>query len=344
MSTAVTLKHLADMLSLSQTTVSRALNGYDDVSHETRGRVREAAERLGYRPSARARSLATGRTRTIGHIVPVTTEHEVLNPVFAEFLIGSTAALAQAGYNTLLRAAQQDVEAEVYRDLAAQRAVDGLIVHGPRLTDPRIALLRALGLPFIVHGRVLDSVADCAWVDVDDVAAMRRGAEHLLDLGHRRIGLVNGPAGMSFAVLRAEGWRRAMAARGLAADEALHAAADMTEPFAHRAAHAMLDGPAPPTAILTASIVSALGVARAARERGLTLGRELSLVAYDDVITCLDAEGAAPFTTLRAPVRRAGARCAALLLRMLADPSAPPPQELTEATLIRGASTGPASG
>ena len=183
------LKELSELLQLSQTTVSRALNGYPEVSESTRLRVQQFAARYNYRPNTRATGLATGKSMTIGHIVPVYTKNEVVNPVFGEFIAGASQTYTANGYELLLTVADDRNEEETYRSLAAKGAVDGVIVHAPRKDDTRVALLNDIGLPFIIHGRVDDSELDYSWIDINNFRAFQQATQLLLDLGHQRIAL-----------------------------------------------------------------------------------------------------------------------------------------------------------
>jgi LacI family transcriptional regulator len=337
------LKELSAVLGLSPTTVSRALNGYPDVSEETRRRVFEAARRHNYRPDARARGLAMGRAKAIGHVIPTSTKHEMVNPVFADFIAGAGETYARAGYDMLLTVVGDDDETRHYRDLAATRRVDGIIVHGPRISDPRVPLLRQLGLPFVVHGRVSAERAAYSWLDVDNRRAFFRATEFLLDLGHRRIGLVNGLESMDFALRRRKGFLGALAERQVAAEPALMSSEEMTEPYGYRAARRMLALDAPPTAFLVASLISALGVRRAIEERGLVMGRDVSVITHDDELSYFSDPDAVPvFTATRSSVREAGRLAAEMLLEIVETPDCPPRERLLEAVLTVGRSTGPA--
>ena len=338
------LKELSQILGLSQTTVSRALNGYPEVGEATRRRVHEAALLHHYRPSTRAKGLATGRAMAIGHVIPVSTRHEIVNPVFADFIAGAGETYAAAGYDMILSVVDDDREARTYRDIAAKRNVDGIIVHGPELNDPRIALLTELGLPFVVHGRASGVDLPYSWLDVNNARAFRRATDFLLDLGHRRIALVNGLEEMDFAHRRRRGYASALEARGVAADPALMRSSEMTENYGHEAAAQMLRLPDPPTAFLTASMISALGVRRAIEEAGLKMGRDVSIVTHDDDLGYLrNGDGSDPiFTATRSSVREAGRLAAAMLLELVADPDRLPRSRLMEATLVVGQSTGPA--
>jgi len=335
------LKQLATELGLSPTTVSRALNGYPEVNAETRLRVSEAAVRHNYRPNTRAKGLATGRAMAIGHVISMTTQHEMMNPVFADFIAGAGESYARAGYDMMLSVVRDADEEQAYRDLKARGTVDGVIVHAPRANDPRIALLSAIGLPFVVHGRATGARAPYSWVDVNNRRAFLRATSLLIDLGHSRIGLVNGMEYMDFAIRRRNGYLEALTGRGIAADPALRRSEEMTEGLGYRAARDMLALPDPPTAFLVASMISAIGVRRAAEDRGMTLGRDLSLVTHDDELSYLgNGEDVPIFTATRSSVREAGRISADMLLSLIADPGSAPKTRLLEAELMIGQSTG----
>jgi LacI family transcriptional regulator len=339
------LKELAGLLGLSTTTVSRALNGYPEVNARTRARVIAAAREHRYAPSQVAKRLATGRTLTIGHVIPLAA-HQMINPLFAEFLAGSGEVYSAAGYDMILSVVPAADEAEAYRSMASQRKVDGIIVAAPRLEDPRIALLARIGLPFVVHGRDANPDGPYSWLDMNNRRAFQRATELLIHLGHRRIALINGIETMSFAARRRTGYEAALAAGGLDLDERLIRGEEMTEPLGYSAVHSMLRLAAPPTAFVTSSLMVALGVHRALRELGLRVGRDVSVVTHDDDLSFLpngssDGDGVPLFTATRSSVRVAGRRAAEMLIELIADPQSGPHQELWEAELTLGRSTGP---
>jgi LacI family transcriptional regulator len=336
------LKELALKLGLSPTTVSRALNGYPEVNEATRERVLAAAKRHHYRPNTRAIRLATGRALAVGHVIPVATRHEMVNPIFADFIAGAGESYSRAGYDMLLSVVSDEDEDRTYRELASRGAVDGVILHAPRMNDPRIPLLIEIGLPFVVHGRATGTEAPYSWVDVNNRRAFRRAAEFLLDLGHRRVALVNGLEYMDFAIRRRTGFLEALESQGLTGDPALMSSDEMTESRGYRAAAAMLALPDPPTAFVVASMISALGVRRAIEERGLKLGRDVSVVIHDDDLSYLKNGDDVPiFTATRSSVREAGRVAAQMLLDIIAHPDTHPQNRLLEAELIIGQSTGP---
>ena len=351
---AVRLKELAASLDLSPTTVSRALGGYPDVSAATRARVQEAARRLGYRPHIGARRLATGRSMTVGHVLPTNVRREMVNPIFADFLAGAGETYAADGYAMRLDVVADADEAGVYEALAAEGSVDGFIVHSPHATDERLDVLDRIALPFVVHGRFGDDPRPYSWLDVDNERAFGEAAEFLLNLGHRRIALINGPQAQDFALRRRRGFTDALRSSGVEIDARLLVSDEMTEGFGFSAARAMLKLEAPPTAFVVASIISGIGVRRAISQSGQRMGTDRSVVVFDDDLAYLgndgsdDPEGRPLFTALRSSARDAGRRAARMLIDLIADrvadPAAPPRTELLRAVMVEGRSTAAASG
>ena len=341
----VKLKELSERLGLSPTTVSRALNGYPEVNEETRQRVMAAARHHNYRPNTRAIRLATGRAMAVGHVIPNATKHEIVNPIFGDFIAGAGEAYSRAGYDMVLSVVPDEMEEQAYRELKSKGSVDGVILHAPQMNDRRIPLLNEIGLPFVVHGRASGSEKPYSWIDVNNRRAFQRATEFLLDLGHQRIGLVNGLEYMDFAIRRRKGFESAMSDRAMVCDPDLMASEEMTEFSGFRAASRMLALPRPPTAFLSASMLSGMGIRRAIEGRGLRMGRDVSLIIFDDDLGYLrNGEDVPIFTATRSSVREAGRLSAQMLLQIIADPSSAPQNRLLEAELILGQSTGPAPG
>lgn len=338
------LKDLAASLGLSQTTVSRALNGYPEVSETTRKRVAEAAREHGYRPDSRARSLATGKAMAVGLVLPMTAKQEIVNPVFADFVAGATETLANSGYDIVMSLAREEEQTSVYRSMLSKGRVDGMIMQAPLTGDPRIKLLQDLGMPFVVHGRVSDHDDAYCWADMDNRHAFHEATGHLLDLGHKRIALLNGIEAMDFAHRRRDGFLDALSEAGLSANPAIMSSEAMTEHFGYREAGRMLNLPEPPTAFLTSSLLIAMGVHRAIEARGMRMGLDVSVVTHDDGLSYLpNGEPDAPiFTATCSPVREHGNLCAEMLLQLIDAPQAPPFHTKLKASLVIGPSSGPA--
>jgi LacI family transcriptional regulator len=337
------LKQLSENLGLSQTTVSRALNGYPEVNEATRKRVALAADEHGYRPSTRAKGLATGQALAIGHVIPISNKHEMVNPIFGDFIAGAGETYARNGYEMILSIVDDANEEQVYRGLKSRRAVDGVVVHGPLMNDARIPLLSELGLPFVVHGRASGIDTPYSWLDVNNRSAFHRATDFLCDLGHRRIGLVNGLETMDFAHRRRAGYEQALSEHNIPIDPSIMAVGEMTEVHGYQSTRDMLALDNPPTAVIVSSMISALGARRALEGLGLTMGRDVSIITHDDVLSYLENGLDVPiFTATRSSVRDAGRKLAEMLLHRIANPFEDDKHELLEAELTVGRSTGPA--
>ncbi|PLK72895.1 transcriptional regulator [Rhizobium sp. TH135] len=334
------LKEFAQHIGLSPTTVSRALSGYPEVNEATRARVMEEAARLGYRPNINAVRLATGRAGAIGVVMTRASDYQ-----FSEFMSGMAERLSGEDIDILITPmTEHDTsdELQLYRRLAESRRVDAVVIHSPRPRDPRIALLHHLKLPFIVHGRSETDVPH-AWLDIDNEGAIRRSTEHLLDLGHRRIALLNGREGLTFTLHRLAGYKAALASSGLDFDPKLVTHGDFTDEIGFRFACSMLDERPRPTAFVAGSMMTALGVYRAARSRNLVIGQDISVIAHDDVFPYLTAENMVPaLSTTRSSIRAAGTRIADLALEMLAGREPSDIRELWPIELILRETSRPA--
>ncbi|MBX2886458.1 MAG: substrate-binding domain-containing protein [Granulosicoccus sp.] len=336
------LKELSDLLGLSPTTVSRALNGYPEVSEATRERVMRVAAKQNYRPNRRAMGLATGRAMAIGHIIPVSSKHELVNPVFAEFIAGASQTYNGQGYELMLSFADSEDEAEIYRSVVAKGAVDGVILHSPKREDPRVNLLQEIGIPFVIHGRVSERVQDYSWIDVNNRSAFYQATRLLLDLGHRRIALINGLETLDFAWNRRKGYEQALHEAGIELDPTLLGTAGLTETHGYTSTARLLEMENPPTALLASSYVVGLGASRAIREAGLTMGKEVSVIIHDDELSYFHNVGDVPlFTSTRSSVREAGIKAAQMLLELIEGKTTGPVSQLLESHLTIGSSTGP---
>ncbi len=332
------LKEFAKRVGLSPTTVSRGLNDYPEVSPATRQRLREAAAELGYRPNANARRLATGRAGSIGVALDLQAEVHM-----SEFLYGLGKQFADNNVDILLTPTETSLdEIDIYRRLALSKNVDAIVLHSPFPNDARARLLAEIGMPFIIHGRT-DIGVPHAWLDIDNEGSVRRASEHLLDLGHKRIAMINGPEGRTFAEHRNRGYREALLARGIVPDPSYIVHGRFTDEIGYNFARSLLEQSPRPTAFLAGSMMSAIGVYRAVRAAGLTVGRDVSVIAHDDVFPFLNADQMQPaLTTTRSSMRAAGSRIGELLLQSLRGRPVSEIHELWPVELVLRETTGPA--
>ena len=244
-------------------TVSRVLTGHagSTIRPATRERVLAAADRLGYRPSALARSLRLQRTLTLGMLVP-----DITNPFFSSIIKGAEGAARQRGYNLILCNSEDDPQREAtYLRVLRERQVDGLLIASSQMADDTIAELREEAFPFVLLNRATESAEDLAVV-VDNHAAAVEVVAHLAALGHRRVGHIAGPQNTTTGVDRLEGYRAGVLAHGLADEPELVVEANaFSEEAGHRALGIMLAGPpgrrpcSPPTTSSPSACSSGFG-------------------------------------------------------------------------------------
>lgn len=335
---AVTLQDIADRLDVSVATVSRALAGYSDVAEGTRARVLQAAEQMGYRPNVTARRLQQQRTETLGFVIP-THGPRFSDPFFSELLAGIGNEAAEREYDLLVSTrAPGAEELRTYEHMVREQRVDGMLVVRTRHRDPRIIYLLEESLPFVAFGRS-DVEDDFPYLDVDGQQGVRRITEHLIDAGHRRIAYISAPTDLMFASHRLAGYREALEAHSIPFDERLLIEGELTERSGYAAAMRCLKSDTRPSAIVACNDLMALGAISAARELGLTVGRDLAVTGFDDVP--LAAHAHPPLTTVRQPIYEIGRRMCRMLICLLEDEPLEHRHAILEPELVvRASSTG----
>lgn len=336
--TRVSLKFLASELGLAEGTVSRALNGYPDISAATRERVRQCAELHNYRANHIARRLATGVAEAVAYLMPPSTG-SISEPFVAQLLEGLGQSLAVRGWDLLVvQAPSEEQEAETIRKLATSGKVSGVVLSRPYKVDRRIELLKDVKLPFIVHGRSLRH-DDYAWYDVDSYTAFIDAVDHLVSLGHRRLGFVGAPTYYNFAQMRLDGFKQGLALNDLSADDSMIEIGEIGDVGGERAANVLLSAAHPPTALLCATDTQAIGALAAVRAKGLVPGKHVSVIGYDGLDYGKHANP--PLTTMAQPQAHSGRQIGDMLLAII-DGGAPVEfQELRSAKLMRRMSDGP---
>ncbi|MFZ1425367.1 MAG: LacI family DNA-binding transcriptional regulator [Geminicoccaceae bacterium] len=333
---AVTIKDVAAAAGVHASTVSRALAATTRhlISPEIVDKIEKVALDLGYARNEIASSLRTRRSMTVGVLVP-----DITNPLFPPMLRGIQDELG-ADYTAIVTNTDNDPEREsVSAKRLLARSVDGLILATVNRRDPLITELTAAGVAVVLVNRMLDR-ADVSAVVSDDANGIRLMVEHLVHLGHRRIAHLAGPQDLSTGIVRYRAFKDAMRAARLEIDERLVGMArgySISE--GARVAELLLRADPPPTALLTANDLLALGAYEAAAAQGLAIPTDLSITGFNDM-PFVDRI-APPLTTIRVQHYEMGAQAAQLLLRQLERPDSPRTTVSLGVTLISRGSTAP---
>ena len=330
-----TINDVATAAGVSKGAVSFALNNRPGVAPETRRRILEVADELGWTPSPRARALSVSKALAVGLVVARPPEILRADAFFPAFISGIETVLSRRGHVLVLQVAENGDEA-TYRRLAKEGRVDGVFVTDLQVDDRRPALLTELGLPFVVVGPSLED-DPTPTLGVDDAPGVRAAVAHLVGLGHRHIAHVSGPQTMVHGRSRRTAWAQALVEAGL--PEGICVEADFSAESGAAATRTLLDLAEPPTAIVFANDLMAMAGLSLAVSRGVNVPGELSVTGFDDME--ISAHLQPSLTTVSTDVVAWGRAAATQLLEMV-DGVTVSPVDLPPARLVVRASTGPA--
>lgn len=336
------LKQLSDSLGLSQTTVSRALNGYSDVSEATRERVMEMAQQSGYKPSAVARRLAMGKADAIGLVYPLDSTY-LGDPRFLEVMEGVTDKFNKLNIDMFLASVGKGGELETYKRLIRDHRVDGLIVARTDLHDARIRFLQESKFPFVSYGRTADA-SGYSWFDFDNALGTQLAVERLVSFGHRRIAYLHAPLDLTFAFQRHQGFVKAMGGAGLIVEPELVREAGFDRRKAYAVMDEILKSRMSGTAVIVDNNQAGVGAVRALLDAGLRLGSDFSAIIYDGVPhdSLFEPQDV---TAVEQPTSyKAGEKLAEMMLSVILGQPVEALQVLWRPTIHPGNSDGPAPG
>lgn len=334
-----TLRDISRELGLSVTQVSRALNGHDDVSEETRARVLAVAKALKYQPNLTARKLVTGKSGIVGLVLPqVPTAPE--DTLFVQIVGGLSRHFSRRGMQFVLHiAAPEDDIIDVYHRLINSGSIDGFVVLEPHRDDRRIAFLRERRVPFVVHGRH-EADPDYPFFDIDNVGVAKTLTRYLTERGHRQIVFLNGLAGRGYVEDRRVGYEEALKAAGLPYDPSRHVNGEMTEGYGLVSAVRFWGSDArAPTAVICNNTRIAKGVMDGLRALGRRVPQDVSVVAHDDALPGLQTDHFDPgITCTFSPLELSWEPLAEVLAGAVEGVAARELQRLGEISLIERAS------
>ena len=313
------LQEVAERAKVSIATVSRVLNKSEKVVPETRAAVEQALRELEYRPSRVARRLRMkdGHAHLVGLIIP-----DIQNPFYAEIARGVEDAAYANQYALILCNSDESLEKErFYLDVMQAESVDGLVLPPFDETDAAVAEIAATGLPIVCVDRSLSKIKTDL-VEVDNYLGALEAVNHLLDKGHKHIGLIEGRSQVSTSRERRRGYLDALAARDITPRKELMRAGDFKQASGRVLTHELLELRKPPTALFVCNNLMTVGALAALHQRGLRVPQEVALVGFDDLpwAEALDP----PPTVVRQPAYEVGRQAMELLLKRILQPDRPP--------------------
>ncbi|PKO06324.1 MAG: LacI family transcriptional regulator [Chloroflexi bacterium HGW-Chloroflexi-3] len=337
MSERVTLKQVAAKAGISYQTVSKVLNGSNQVARETAERILSAARELGYRPNTMARNLRSQRSWMIGYSWIPTPPNQV-NHILDLFLTSMVQEAEAAGYHLLPFPYQEGEEqVETYREMIDSGRVDGFVLSSVEYDDPRIQFLLSRQFPFVAFGRSNPEI-DFPYVDIDGGAGMRMTVDYLIKKGHRRIAVLAWPENSRVGNDRMGGFFEALNNAALSIPTEWVMRGEGTYEFGLKSGlHLLSTSPDQrPTAIVTLNDTQAIGAMVAAHELNLTVGSDVDVIGFDDAP--MSQYLYPPLSSIRQPIREAGRLCVEQLIKLMEGESLIERQILLNPKLIIRAS------
>lgn len=313
---APTIMDVAREAGVSKSTVSLVLQGSPLTRDETAEHVRDVARRLGYVYNRRAAELRRQSTNTVGVVI-----NDLMNPFFAEVLVGIERKLVDAGFIVLMAHTHENAERQraVLQSMREHNAAGLVLCPTLGTTRSQLREVQGWGIPLVIMVRSLGS-GSYDYVGSDNEKGVLLATRHLLEAGHRRIGFIGGRSGVVYES-RLAGYRRALAAAGIAEDPRMVVAADPTRAGGHAAMETMLALDPRPTAAVAYNDISALGALAALGDHGLRAGADFALIGFDNVLDTAHANP--PLSTVDIRPSELGEHAAAALLARIADPTIP---------------------
>jgi len=328
-----TVKDVADLAGVSTATISRVLNNHPQVADETRSKVLWAMEQLNYQPSRVARRLRMEASQILGLIIS-----DIANPFFTSVVRGIEDVAYANGYSLFLCNSDEDpAKEELYIQVLLAEKVAGVIISPTDEDGITCKTLVESGVPLVAMDRRLRRL-EVDTVVVDNVLGAYEAVSHLIQLGHRRIGLIGGPVHITTGRERQEGYKKALTEHGIGLDEGLIKIGDFKQGSGYQMACELLETDDPPTAIFTANNLMTLGALNAIHEKGLNIPRDVAIVGFDDMPWAPSLDP--PLTAVAQPTYELGCTAANLLLQRIADKDREIVEMKLEPTLIIRASCG----
>jgi LacI family transcriptional regulator len=328
----ITSQDVADLAGVSRTTVSFVLNDVKgmNISSETRQKVLEAAENLGYIPDASAQALASRRTKAIGLVMTRSPHHIATDAFLPQIMGGLMEVVKEHKLRLLFESVEVEHQDQAYLELARAKHIDGMILLTPRIDDAGLKKLEQVDIPTVLMGELKGT--NLYSVDVDNRQAAQDAVQYLLDLGHTRIACIaNAPQNFTSSVDRTLGYKDALAAAGITFDDRLIRYGDFDPQSGYKEMKFLLSGP-PLTAVFVASDNVAIGAKAALREAGLRVPDDISMIGFDDIPWAQYSDP--PLTTMRLPAQELARTACTVLMDLLEGKEPPARKQILETELV----------
>jgi LacI family transcriptional regulator len=312
----VTSQDVADLAGVSRTTVSLVLNDVKGfkITEQTRQKVRDAAEQLGYIPNATAQALATRRAKAIGLVMTRSPHHIASDSFLPQILSGLLEVVKGHQLRLLIESVEPEHQDREYLELVRAKHIDGMILLTPRIDDTALRRLEEIDTFTVVMGKLADS--NLYSVDVDNQLAARKATQYLIDIGHTRIACIsNAPASFSSAHERVLGYKDALVESGIAPEDEMIRYADFDPQSGFDRMKSLLTSGKEFTAVFVASDNVAMGAKSALREAGLRIPDDISIMGFDDIPWAKYSDP--PLTTVSLPAQELASRACLLLLDLM---------------------------
>lgn len=319
---AVTIKDVARVANVAPSTVSRVIANSPRISEKTKERVREVMDQLGYHPNFIARSLASQSTRAIGLVMPSSTDAVFQNPFFPTVLTGLSEGAHSKQY--ALHMTTGKTENEIFDGVVAMvqgGRVDGVVLLYSKVEDKVIAYLRERDFPFVVIGKPFKDDDNISYVDNDNFKAGKEVTEHLIQLGHDRIGFIGGNLDLVVTVERLLGYEKALRNSGLSLVDDYIVNDEFLRESGQDAVKELLSLENPPTAMVVADDLMALGVLNKLDEMGIAVPEDISIVSFNNVLIAEMARP--PLTSVDINIFDLGYQAAKSLIQKIENPEEP---------------------
>lgn len=331
---AITIKDIARETNFSTASISRVINGGKGVGQKGREEILAVAKRLNYYPNLQARGLVAKKPRIIGIIIPRASEFVFSNPFYSEILKGISERSRQSGYYLILSFAEKESYCRLYQ----HRLVAGIIVLANHTNDSRYQEAQRMKIPMVLIPGLVDS-DKIPSVDIDNFNAAFISVNYLIDLGHQRIALLNGPSNSKYSILRLAGYRQALKINHVHFQKDLVSKFDATQEGGFRSMQNQLLMKQPPTAVLVFNDYSAMGALWAAKEMGFRVPEDVSVVGFGDVP--FSSMINPPLTTVHEPLHKIGYEATNMLLEVIQGKNLSKRNIILPVKLVIRQSTGP---